>query len=222
MPDAQPSDEADHTHYCEDCEVELAILYDDREDESVPLVCGHCGGNNTRRLVATDGGLPPWAERVEVDGRELIRCTVCGNTAADLPLAHDCIYANDLVADGGSRETVEGGDAQQETDVVHPSEEELTVGERALAEATYGTPYEEMDEWKQSQFIRLLDDLPEHLRAGLSGKLLTKEQVDDGMEDVFETMVEDDDLPEEWKDGAAVFAKGLKKKFGIDGGPSDV
>lgn len=96
--------------------------------------------------------------------------------------------------------------------------EDLTVGERALAEATYGTTYEDMDEWKQDQFDRLLEDMPEHLRAGLSGKLLTKGQLADGMEDVFTSMTEDDDIPKEWKDGAAVFAKGLHKKFGIDGG----
>ena len=39
-----------HTHYCEDCGLELSILYDEREDESVALVCGECGGTNTRRL----------------------------------------------------------------------------------------------------------------------------------------------------------------------------
>lgn len=97
------------------------------------------------------------------------------------------------------------------------SSEGLTVGERALAEATYNVPYEEMAEWKQSQFRRLLDDMPEHIRAGLSGKLLTKDQLAEGMEDVFTTMVEDEDLSEEWKDGAAVFAKGMKKKFDLEG-----
>lgn len=38
------------THYCDDCDDPLIILYDDREDESIPIVCGHCGGNNTRKL----------------------------------------------------------------------------------------------------------------------------------------------------------------------------
>jgi len=41
---------SEHTHYCKDCEEELAILYDDRSDESIPIVCGHCGGTNTRQL----------------------------------------------------------------------------------------------------------------------------------------------------------------------------
>ena len=101
-----------------------------------------------------------------------------------------------------------------------PSEpsEELTAGERALARATYNTSFEEMDGWKQSQFRRLLDDLPERIRAGLNDELVAKRSLAEGMEDVFTTMVEDDDLPEEWKDGAAVFAKGLHKKFGLDGG----
>lgn len=40
------------THYCEDCEVELTLMYDEREDKSVPIVCGHCGGTNTRELEA--------------------------------------------------------------------------------------------------------------------------------------------------------------------------
>lgn len=97
--------------------------------------------------------------------------------------------------------------------------DDLTRGERALARATYGIDYEEMDGWKQDQFKRLLENMPEHLRAGLSGNLLTKDQLADGMEDVFTTMVEDDDIPEKWKDGAAVFAKGIHKKFGIDGSP---
>lgn len=41
----------EHTHYCEDCEAELALLYDSREDETGPLVCGHCGGTNCRKLT---------------------------------------------------------------------------------------------------------------------------------------------------------------------------
>lgn len=43
------------THYCEDCEEKLALLYDERPDESIPIVCGHCGGTNTRRLEDTEG-----------------------------------------------------------------------------------------------------------------------------------------------------------------------
>lgn len=48
------------------------------------------------------GRLPAYAERVSTDdGDEVVRCTVCGNTAASLPdLEHECIYQNDLVADG--------------------------------------------------------------------------------------------------------------------------
>ena len=45
-------DEPEHTHYCEDCDLELALLYDDRDDESVAIVCGHCGGTNTRVLAS--------------------------------------------------------------------------------------------------------------------------------------------------------------------------
>ncbi|AAV45623.1 unknown [Haloarcula marismortui ATCC 43049] len=41
---------AEHTHYCDDCEEPLSLLYDDRNDDSVSVVCGHCGGTNTRRL----------------------------------------------------------------------------------------------------------------------------------------------------------------------------
>lgn len=40
----------EHTHYCEDCELGLALLYDNREDEQTPIVCGHCGGTDTRRI----------------------------------------------------------------------------------------------------------------------------------------------------------------------------
>ena len=46
------SQQTEHTHYCDDCDLELAILYDERPDESVPLVCGHCGGTNTRVIDA--------------------------------------------------------------------------------------------------------------------------------------------------------------------------
>ena len=47
--------------------------------------------------------LPGYAERVTLStGVEGVRCTVCENEAVDLAsLEHDCIYANDLVADGG-------------------------------------------------------------------------------------------------------------------------
>lgn len=38
------------THYCDDCDGELIILYDERPDKSVPIVCGGCGGTNTRKL----------------------------------------------------------------------------------------------------------------------------------------------------------------------------
>lgn len=54
---------------------------------------------STHRAIA-DGGerLPPYAEQTQ-DG---VRCSVCKNEAASLKaLTHDCIYANDLVADGG-------------------------------------------------------------------------------------------------------------------------
>ena len=44
------TDEPEHTHYCEDCDAELALLYDDREGADVPVMCGHCGGTNTRRM----------------------------------------------------------------------------------------------------------------------------------------------------------------------------
>lgn len=44
--------EGEHTHYCEDCESELALMYDDRDFDETPIVCGHCGGNNTRLLQA--------------------------------------------------------------------------------------------------------------------------------------------------------------------------
>ena len=110
--------------------------------------------------------------------------------------------------------------SEQDADEVE-QEGGLTLGERALAEATYGTPYEEMDGWKKEQFRELLDGMPEHLRAGLSGNLVTKSQLSDGMRDVFTKMVDDDDLPEEWKDGAAVFAKGLRKKFVLEGADSE-
>jgi len=42
-------DDREHTHHCDDCDLDLAILYDDREQD-VPLVCGHCSGTNTRKL----------------------------------------------------------------------------------------------------------------------------------------------------------------------------
>ena len=44
-------DETEHTHYCKDCGLELALLYDDREDESTPIMCGHCGGTNTEAIA---------------------------------------------------------------------------------------------------------------------------------------------------------------------------
>ena len=54
----QTGSDREHTHYCEDCEVELELLYDDRDGRDVPIVCGHCGGTNTHRLAMTDGGQP--------------------------------------------------------------------------------------------------------------------------------------------------------------------
>lgn len=41
-----------HTHYCDDCEEPLALLYDERESEETAVVCGHCGGCNTRSIDA--------------------------------------------------------------------------------------------------------------------------------------------------------------------------
>jgi hypothetical protein len=72
-------DDADEPRfYCDDCETELTPLYDDREDLSTPIVCGHCGGNNTRRLKPmTDGGAVdhdydenelPASEQIGLDG----------------------------------------------------------------------------------------------------------------------------------------------------------
>lgn len=39
-----------HTHYCENCEEPLELLYDERETTETAVVCGHCGGCNTLRL----------------------------------------------------------------------------------------------------------------------------------------------------------------------------
>ena len=50
--------------------------------------------------------LPAWAERTETGG---VRCTVCGAESPELPVDHDCIYANGLVADGGQPATDEAG-----------------------------------------------------------------------------------------------------------------
>jgi len=46
--------DCEHTHYCEDCEVKMSVLYDERDGREVPLVCGHCGGTNTRQLEVGD------------------------------------------------------------------------------------------------------------------------------------------------------------------------
>jgi len=47
--------------------------------------------------------LPGYAERIERDDEcRWVRCTICGNEAPNLALLeHDCIYQNDLIADGG-------------------------------------------------------------------------------------------------------------------------
>jgi len=49
--------------------------------------------------LRADGGIPAWAEVAE-NG---YRCTACDAQAADFPVGHvdGCVYANDLVADGG-------------------------------------------------------------------------------------------------------------------------
>lgn len=43
---------AEFSHICEDCDLPLSLLYDDRESSETDVVCGHCGGNNTRSLHA--------------------------------------------------------------------------------------------------------------------------------------------------------------------------
>jgi len=65
------TDSEEPKFYCDDCEMELTALYDDREDLSTPIVCGHCGGNNTRLLKPmTDGGTP---EQVGVEADADVR-----------------------------------------------------------------------------------------------------------------------------------------------------
>jgi len=46
--------DGEFTHYCEDCELKMSVLYDERDGRDVPLVCGHCGGTNTRQLEDSD------------------------------------------------------------------------------------------------------------------------------------------------------------------------
>lgn len=46
----------EHTHHCDDCDLGLALMYDDREDNSVSIVCGHCAGTNTRSLDSEETG----------------------------------------------------------------------------------------------------------------------------------------------------------------------
>lgn len=69
-------DDAEHTHYCRDCELKLSLLYDERRDESVPIVCGHCGGTNTQQVV-TDGGRSVGSPD---RGPKAYECDNCGAT----------------------------------------------------------------------------------------------------------------------------------------------
>jgi len=45
--------EDDVTHYCDDCGYKLVVLYDDRASDA-SIVCGHCGGTNTRPISEVD------------------------------------------------------------------------------------------------------------------------------------------------------------------------
>ncbi|OLZ39120.1 hypothetical protein A6E15_19345 [Natrinema saccharevitans] len=88
----------EHTHYCEDCEMKLALLYDDRDDETTPIVCGHCGGTNTRPLedgqpVATDGGLledQQCQDCEDAPATEVVQVTIGGVPAGPLYVCDDC------------------------------------------------------------------------------------------------------------------------------------
>ena len=46
------SDDERATHYCDDCDAGLVVMYDTREDLETPIVCGECGGTNTRPIAA--------------------------------------------------------------------------------------------------------------------------------------------------------------------------
>ena len=46
--------EEEITHYCNDCDHALVVLYDTRDDFSTPIVCGDCGGTNTRPISEAD------------------------------------------------------------------------------------------------------------------------------------------------------------------------
>lgn len=78
------------------------------DEDKLCLSCGHRSINSdTDHDVRSDGGiqLPHYAERTTVDGETVVRCTVCEAEASELSdLDHDCIYSNDLVADGGQIE----------------------------------------------------------------------------------------------------------------------
>lgn len=85
--------------------------------------------------------LPAWAERTE-EGR--IRCSVCGNEADELPVKHDCIYSNSLVADGGRN--VDGSDRLVLDVVVRENTRSETYSDfETLFREQFGAAYDEVE-----------------------------------------------------------------------------
>jgi hypothetical protein len=121
----------------------------------------------------TDHSLPAWATlHGDGTGDPSIRCDICGASAPELPVDHEdgCIYNNDLVADGGSQETVEG-DAQQETGAVRVMVDIETLGlERGAAILSIGAvefiPGGLGDEFYREISLESCQDAGLHIDAG--------------------------------------------------------
>lgn len=94
-------------------------------------------------------------------------------------------------------------------------EDELTDLDKAVIETSWGEPYEQLDEQTQRRARKILGGMPTPIRDILEGDHYTSDMISDAMEHVFVNMRDDSDMPEEWINGASVFAKALDKRLDL-------
>lgn len=119
----------------------------------------------------------------------------------------------DIDHDGNPSELFAGDDTVPVGNAL--PEDELTDLDHAVIEAVWAVPYDELDESTQRRARKILGNQPEPLRDLLRGDHYTGEMIDDAFEHVFEGMQEHG-FKEANIDGAAIFAKGVRKRLGLE------
>jgi hypothetical protein len=93
----------------------------------------------------------------------------------------------------------------------------LSEAEQRIVKEVYGVPYDDLGYTQQDIIDGVLEDMPDAVLEIINGDHFTGDDVQDAMNEVFETMEDQDDFSEEKLNGAAIFAKEWRNDLDSNG-----